>query len=52
MRMPTILHKSKSRTETVSRGHGSQPNDDVLVATDAAPTRFEEFVAETAIAWR
>jgi uncharacterized protein YbjT (DUF2867 family) len=42
----------RSLTETVASWHGSQPNDDVLVATNAAPTRFEEFVAKTAPAWQ
>jgi uncharacterized protein YbjT (DUF2867 family) len=38
-------------TETVANGHGSRPNDDVLVATGTAPTRFEEFGVNTASAW-
>jgi uncharacterized protein YbjT (DUF2867 family) len=42
----------RSLTETVASGHGSRPNDDVLVATGAAPIRFEEFAAKTAPAWR
>jgi uncharacterized protein YbjT (DUF2867 family) len=39
-------------TETIANGLGSQPNDDVLVATGAAPTRFEEFSAKASAAWR
>lgn len=42
----------RSLTATIASGHGSRPNDDVLVATGAAPTRFEEFAANTAPAWR
>ena len=39
-------------TETVASGHGSRPNDDVLVATGMAPTGFSEFAANTATAWQ
>jgi uncharacterized protein YbjT (DUF2867 family) len=39
-------------TETVANGHGSRPNDDVLVATGAAPRRFEEFAVKAASAWQ
>ncbi len=42
----------RSLSETLAAGHGSRPNDDVLVATGAAPTRFEEFAVNTAAAWR
>jgi uncharacterized protein YbjT (DUF2867 family) len=42
----------RALTETVASGHGSRPNNDVLVATGAAPTRFEEFAVKTAPAWR
>lgn len=42
----------RALTETVAAGRGSRPNDDVLVATGTAPTRFEEFSAKTAAAWR
>lgn len=42
----------RSLTETVASSHGSRPNDDVLVATGAAPIRFEEFAAKAAPAWR
>ena len=42
----------RTLTETVASGQGSRPNDDVLNATGAAPTRFEEFVASTVAAWR
>lgn len=42
----------RSLTETIASGHGSRPNDDVLVATGEAPIRFEEFVAKAAPAWR
>ena len=37
----------RSLTETVASGLGSRPNDDVLFATDVAPTRFEDFAAKT-----
>ncbi|WP_034292427.1 NmrA family NAD(P)-binding protein [Herbaspirillum sp. RV1423] len=39
-------------TETIASGRGSQPNNDVLTATGAAPFRFAEFATETAAAWR
>jgi uncharacterized protein YbjT (DUF2867 family) len=42
----------RSLTETVASGHGSRPNGDVLMATGAAPTHFEEFAVKTASAWR
>ena len=42
----------RALTETVASGHGSRPNDDVLTVTGAPPTRFEEFAARTAGAWR
>jgi uncharacterized protein YbjT (DUF2867 family) len=42
----------RSLTDTVASGQGSRPNDDVLVATGAAPTRFEEFAVKTAPAWQ
>lgn len=37
----------RTLTETIASGHGSRPNDDVLAATGAAPTRFETFAATT-----
>jgi uncharacterized protein YbjT (DUF2867 family) len=42
----------RSLTETIACGHGSGPNGDVLAATGVAPTRFAEFAAKTASAWR
>jgi len=42
----------RSLTETIASGHGSRPNGDVFAATGAAPTRFAEFAARTAPAWR
>lgn len=39
-------------TETIASGRGSRPNNDVLTATGAAPTRFVGFAASTAAAWR
>jgi hypothetical protein len=42
----------RTLTETVASGGGSRPNADVLITTGAPPTRFEEFAAETATAWR
>ena len=42
----------RSLTETIASGHGSRPNGDVLAATGVAPTRFAEFAAKTAPAWR
>ena len=42
----------RTLTETIAKGHGSRPNDDVLEVTGAQPTRFEEFAARTAKAWR
>ena len=39
-------------TETVASGRGSRPNDDVLTATGVPPTRFKDFAARTAAAWR
>jgi uncharacterized protein YbjT (DUF2867 family) len=42
----------RALTETVARGGGSKPNDDVLLTTGASPTRFEAFAAKTASAWR
>ncbi len=39
-------------TETVVSGRGARPNDDVLAATGVAPTRFADFAARTADAWR
>jgi hypothetical protein len=42
----------RTLTETIAKGHGSRPNDDVLEVTGARPTRFEEFAARTAKAWR
>jgi len=42
----------RSLTETIASGRGSRPNNDVLAATGTAPTRFEQFAAETAAAWR
>jgi uncharacterized protein YbjT (DUF2867 family) len=44
-----VLH---TLTETIASGHGSRPNDDVLVATGMAPTGFSEFAANTATAWQ
>ncbi|MDR3409675.1 MAG: NmrA family NAD(P)-binding protein [Formivibrio sp.] len=42
----------RTLTGTVASGLGSRPNDDVLEATGAAPTRFTEFAAMAAPAWR
>jgi uncharacterized protein YbjT (DUF2867 family) len=42
----------RSLSETIASGHGSRPNGDVLAATGAAPTRFADFAAQTAPAWR
>ena len=42
----------RTLTETVASGQGSRPNDDVLIATGVAPTRFDEFAAKTVAAWR
>ncbi len=42
----------RTLTETISKGHGSRPNDDVLEVTGAQPIRFEEFAGRTAQAWR
>ncbi|MBB6248994.1 NmrA family NAD(P)-binding protein [Rhodanobacter sp. A1T4] len=42
----------RSLTETIASGHGSRPNDDVLLATGEAPIRFEQFVAKAAPACR
>jgi uncharacterized protein YbjT (DUF2867 family) len=42
----------RALTETVATGHGSRPNDDVLLTIGTAPTRFEDFAAKTAAAWR
>ncbi len=42
----------RTLTETVASGQGSRPNDDVLIATGVAPTRFDEFAARTVAAWR
>jgi len=39
-------------TETIASGRGSRPNDDVLRATGVAPTRFEDFAAQSSAAWR
>jgi uncharacterized protein YbjT (DUF2867 family) len=39
-------------TETIASGRGSQPNDDVLAATGAAPVSFADFAAEAAPAWK
>jgi uncharacterized protein YbjT (DUF2867 family) len=39
-------------TETVASGRGSRPNGDVLAATGKTPTRFSDFAAATATAWR
>jgi hypothetical protein len=42
----------RALTETIASGHGSRPNDDVVTVTGTPPTRFEEFAARTAGAWR
>ena len=42
----------RTLTETIAKGQGSRPNDDVLEVTGVQPTRFEEFAARTAKAWR
>ena len=42
----------RTLTETIASGRGSRPNNDVLAATGKAPTRFVDFAAETAAAWR
>jgi len=42
----------RTLTEIVASGQGSRPNDDVLIATGVAPTRFDEFAARTVTAWR
>ena len=42
----------RTLSETIAKGQGSRPNDDVLEVTGAQPTRFEEFAARTAKAWR
>jgi uncharacterized protein YbjT (DUF2867 family) len=42
----------RALTETISNGHGSRPNDDVLTVTGAPPIRFEEFANRTAGEWR
>jgi uncharacterized protein YbjT (DUF2867 family) len=42
----------RTLTETIARGHGAQPNGDVLAATGAAPASFADFAAETAPAWK
>lgn len=42
----------RTLTEMVASGQGSRSNADVFMATGVAPTRFEEFAAETVAAWR
>jgi len=42
----------RTLTETIASGRGSRPNNDVLTATGKAPTRFADFTAATAAAWR
>ena len=42
----------RALTETIARGRGSRPNDDVMTVTGDPPTRFEKFAARTASAWR
>jgi uncharacterized protein YbjT (DUF2867 family) len=42
----------RTLTEMVASGQASRPNDDVLIATGVAPTRFDEFAARTVAAWR
>ena len=42
----------RTLTETIASGRGSRPNHDVLTATGKGPTRFADFAAETAAAWR
>jgi uncharacterized protein YbjT (DUF2867 family) len=42
----------RTLTEMVASGQGSRPNDDILIATGVAPTRFETFAARTVAAWR
>lgn len=41
----------RTLTETLARGLGSRPNNDILAATGAAPTGFAEFAARAAAAW-
>jgi uncharacterized protein YbjT (DUF2867 family) len=41
----------RNLTETVASGRGSQPNDDVFLATGAQPIHFEKFAAKSASAW-
>lgn len=38
----------RTLTETIAKGLGSRPNDDVLKVTGTRPIRFEEFAAATA----
>lgn len=42
----------RTLTETIAKGRGSRPNDDVVEVTGAQPTRFAEFAASIAEAWR
>ena len=39
-------------TETIASGRGAPTNGDVLAATGVEPTRFADFAAQTADAWR
>jgi uncharacterized protein YbjT (DUF2867 family) len=42
----------RTLTATIANGRGARPNDDVMRATGAPPSRFEEFAVSAARAWR
>jgi uncharacterized protein YbjT (DUF2867 family) len=42
----------RTLTETIANGRGARPNEDVVRVTGAPPSRFEEFAASAASAWR
>jgi uncharacterized protein YbjT (DUF2867 family) len=42
----------RALTETIANGHGSRPNDDVLMVTGTPPIPLEDFAARTASEWR
>lgn len=42
----------RTLTETIADFRGSQPNDDVLAATGAAPISFADFASKTVPAWK
>jgi uncharacterized protein YbjT (DUF2867 family) len=42
----------RTLTETIANGCGARPNEDVVRITGAPPSRFEEFAAGAASAWR